>query len=399
MKKKLVFGLAGGICAALVAGGIAFGVITSIKRQTVTCGFYDVPAEYAEPVKKLIEECGFKRLSFVEFNEKTVASSKLNQKVDVLFAFNDANTAEYADQAVPLTVNVASRIPSSIKNSEYFMNSEGVPVVMPVVLDNFETSVLRTVSTKYNIAWPSDLDDLSEYCLKAKYYYPAPIILAGEKDINVLSFFTEMIISIGGKGAYESVKNQLKYCDDFFDIQEFILPDAEGNLISLKQVFEYFRELQRKGFIISNWNRLTEKACNDLIDDNRISCILMNLSENRTKTMPNMYYYSVSVFPVKTDYKELSVQPVLGAVAFKKSEAARKIFESISSPEGQEVLSFETRLGPAMLQGTPCDIQADDARYIAASTQYGPVPDLGTAALKTKEERHQLAEAIRAFFE
>lgn len=398
MKKKIVF-FAVGIGIVLVALAVTLTLLISNRSKTVTCGFYDVPEEYQKPIKTLVEECGIKSIKFTQLSEKDVSSPKLGEKLDILFAFNDANTSVYADHAVPLTKKVAERIPGAMRNSSYFANSEGVPVVMPVVLDNFETSVLTTVYIKHNIAWPSSLEDLNEYCLRAKNYYPAPIIISGELDVNVLSYFTEMVISFGGKEAYESIKKQLADCDDFMNLPEFVLPDDQGNMIRLKEVFEFFKDLQRKGYVISNWNRLSQKASNDLIDDNRISAILMNLSENRTKTMPNMYYYSVSIFPVKTQFKELSVQPVLGAVAFKKSEAARNILEKLSTPESQELLSVETRLGPAMLQGTPCDMQADDARYIAASTQYGPVPDLGTAALKTKEERHQLAEAIRAIFE
>lgn len=399
MKKKQILYIAGIIISIFVVLGITFGIIFYNKSKTVVCGFYEIPSEYQTPIKTLIEDCKIKKIKFVELNEKDIASSKLNNKIDILFAFNDANTPSYSELAVPLTTLVAERIPSSIKKSEYFTNSHNIPVVMPVILDNFETSILTTVSIKYNIDWPYDLDNLEEYGRKAKQYYPAPIIIAGENDINVLSFFSEMIISFGGKTAYEEIKQQLPECEDFYDIINLSFTDADGNSITIKNVFDYFKELQRNGYIITNWSRLTEKACNTLIDDNRISAILMNLSENRRKTMPNMYYYAVSVFPVKTEYKELSIQPVLGAVAFKKSEAIRKIFEKISSADGQEFLSVNTRLGPAMLQGIPCDMQADDARYIAASTQYGPVPDLGTASLKTKEERHKLAEAIRAYFE
>lgn len=395
MKKKILIITSSIVCGCILAGALITGLCISSAKKTTVVGFYNLPEEYVSAIENQISKMEIKKLKFKNLTEDEFLSSKSTKNNSIIFAYNDLNTKTMADDAVPLNKDILTRMPSTIKNSAYFQNSKKQVTTMPVLMDNFETSVLRTTRTKYGIQWPETFNELQTFGKKAKQYYPAPLIISGELDINILSLFTEMVIAFGGQTGYEAVKNQLQKSESF----EELLNTQVTDQLTVKAMLNELKELQKNGYIIPSWTTLKERDTYVLIDDNRTGAIFMNLSENRRKTMPNIHYYEILTFPVETEYKELSVQPVVVGLSFKNTQNCQKILTVLSTEEVQTDLSMETQLGPAMLRGGSFDIQADEARYLAASTRGGPVPDLGTAAYRKVEQRHALAENIRKWFE
>lgn len=399
MKKRNLF-----ICisAVILAGALIAGIIigTSVnkRKKTTVVGFYDLPEEYVEAIKETIIGNTQGNYKFIELTEKDLESPKLSKKIDMFAGFNDANTWALKDKSIPLSNGIKERIPSTFKNSRYYTNKDGDMVILPIAVDVFETAMLRTPITLHKIPQPKTIDDYGNFAHTALNYYAVPFIIAGEKDINVNSLISLFVQSYGGRDGYNNVVNKLSNITDFSTINDIEIGGDAADDITIGTIISILKDWQNKNYLPGEWKILTEEQTCNFIEDNRTTVCFMNLSEHRNKPSPNIEYYNVVDFPIETAKKNVSIQPVVVMLSLNNTEATRIALNRLTTTEAQTFISLKTRLGPAMLKGVSCDIQADDARYFATSTEGGAVPDIGTAAFKTKEQRHKLAEAIRNNF-
>lgn len=367
------------------------------KNKITTVGFYDLPETYSAVIQDIITKNTDSKFQFVQLEEKDFISNNLPKTVDMVFCYNDANVQNLKEWAVELPKDVKNRIPQTIRNSEFY-NFKKELRVFPVAIDQFETSILKTTVSRYEIPVPETVKELGDFGHTAKFYYPIPFIIAAEEDININSLLTLLVEAYGGKEGYKNVVSKLQEIKDFSDLYNIKIGGDAADDVTIATVLDVIKEWEKEYIFSPNWKNMTLKQAANLIVDNRVALSFMNLSEHRTKPMPYITYFSSLPFPAQTAKTRVSLQPVVTGMAFKNSEATRIIMNRISLPEAQEEISLQTKIGPAMLQGTSCDIQADDARYLSAITEGGPVPDLGTAAFATKEKRHLLAEAVRNYF-
>lgn len=396
--KKRIFIVGGIILSIAIVCTTFFLFKFSKKSRITTIGFYNLPETYSNAIQDIIRGETKNNYKFIEINESDFLSEKIGEKLDILVGFNDANMQDLKNIAVELPKDVISRIPTTIKNSDFYMDNDEIKI-FPIAIDLFETELLKTAVSRYEIPVPETVWDITKFGRTSKYYYSIPFVIAGAEDINMNSLLSILVASFGGKTGYYNVIKQLKNTTDFSLIYDYRIGGDAADDVTIGSLLNIIKDWQDKSYLSAGWTNHTPKQVESLIDDNRVSLCFMNLSEHRTKRTPNIVYYSLYDFPNESAKINVSVQPVVVGISFTNKEETRLAFNRLSQEKAQEVLSLKTKIGPAMLRGTSCDIQADDARYIAASTEGGPVPDLGTAALKTQEQRHLLAEAIRNYFE
>ncbi len=399
MKKRNLFICIGGIILAVaLIAGIIIGTSVNNRKKTTIVGFYDLPEDYMEAIKNTIIGETSGKYKFLVLQEKDILSNKINKKVDMIASFQDANTIAFANQAIPLSESIQERIPSAYKRSRLYINEKSEITILPVAVDIFETAMLRTPITKYEIPQPETIADYSIFAHTALNYYAVPFIIAGEKDINVNSLLSLLVQSYGGRDGYLNVVNILSKVTDFSTLYDIEIGGDAAADITIKSLLDIIKNWQLNGYLPGEWKILTEEQTCNFIEDNRTTVCFMNLSEHRNKPSPNIEYYNVVDFPIESAKKSVTIQPVVVTFALKNTEGTRIALNRLSTTDAQTFISLKTRLGPAMLKGSSCDIQADDARYFSTSTEGGAVPDIGTAAFKTKEQRHLLAEAIRNYF-
>lgn len=390
MKKRNLFLAIGSI---ILVGLITAGLFTVkvIKNKKITkVAFYDLPETSIEVIKEILTKDTKVEYNFIILNEKQFLNKNLYKKYDLLFCYNDANTQKLVNQAIQLPDNVAQRIPSTIKNSNFFTYDNNLKI-MPVAIDIFEVAYLETTNKRYDIPVPSTIEEIGKFAHTSKYYYVIPLLIAGEVDQNINSLFTLLVQSYGGKEAYFNMIEQLKNTTDFSKIYDYKIGGLADENITVSYLLDILKDWQKNNYFAFNWTTMSLPQTDLFIDDNHIALCFMNLSEHRTKPLPNAKYFKMLDLAC-------GVQPVIVSMGFKDSEQVRIALNRLSLPDSQTLISFKTGFGPSMLQGVSYDIQADDARYIAAATESGPVPDLGTAALSTKEQRSLLAQAIRNYF-
>lgn len=391
MKKRTIFITIGAIVlvgAAIVA--CVFAAKNSKRNKQTVIAFYDIPESCIEVITEIAQKDTTIEYVFKNITEKEFLAKNIEKKYDMVFCYNDANTFELAEKAITIPDNVAGRTPSTIKNSRYYTYNKQFKI-MPVAIDMFEAAYLETTSKRYDIPVPESLAELNKFGRTSKFYYAVPFLIAGEVDQNINSLLTMMVQTYGGKEAYFQMVDKLKTTTDFHQIYDYKIGGQAEDNITVSTLLDVIKEWQTSGYLAHNWTTMSLAQTDIMIEDNRTALEFMNLSEHRTKPMPNARYFKMLELAC-------GVQPVIVGMGFNDSEAVRIVMNRISLPASQEQISFKTRFGPSMLQGTSYDIQADDARYYAAATEVGPVPDLGTAALKTKEQRAALAQAIREYF-
>jgi len=382
----------------LTAVAITSSIFIEQAKYT-TIAFYNVPNE----VKETIMPLASKDLSMIQFKDLTEAdytNPKLNKRVQMVIAYNDATTQELSKKAIHVSKEIKERYPNSIKNSEYFVNHKQMDI-QPVLLDQFEAIVLRNALSRPEIQAPETFQHIGNFGKAAKWYYPLPIIISGAEDINVNSFVTLMINAYGGKAGYQNVAKQIqeiaKTTEDFSEILDIQIGGDADPELKLRDLINKLKDWQSENYIDAEWYIRTPQSTSKFIDNAVSALAFMNISEHRTKPNPNIRYYMQMEVPPQTAKTQVSVQPTIVALTFKNNEKTRAIQNRLSLTMNQELLSESTRLAPTILAGEAYDSLTTNARFMAASIQGGPVPDIATISLKTAEERHQFAEAIRQY--
>lgn len=394
MKKRLIISIFAVILIIGASTFLFFGLKN--KKSITTVAFYNLPDEAVSTIRDVINGTTEIKYKFIELTEAEMLQGKT--KFDMLFAYNDANTKELMEKAFEIPDAVQARTPTTIKTSSFFQDKSGSFKAMPVAIDIFETNFLKTAFTKYEIPQPETFEDLIKFGRTSKFYYSVPFVTAGQEDINVNSLLSLLVASRGGYSGYCNVINQISKLSDFDQVYDIKIGGDADTDVTISSLLDVIKSWQNAGYLANEWIYLSTKQVANLIDDNRIDLCFMNLSECRNINVPNIYYYNNVELESESSNKNVRIQPVIVGLSFKNTEETRIALNRVSQEKNQEFISLKTKLGPAMLRGTSCDVQADDARYIAASTEGGPVPDLGTAALKTQEQRHLLAETIRNYF-
>lgn len=381
---------------------IALAITTSIfieQAKYTTIAFYNVPETVEEAIKPIISQ-DLSMVQFKDLTETEYLAPKLNKKVQMIIAYNDATIQELSKKALNLPKAIKEKYPNSIKKSDYYTDRNQM-VVQPILLDQFEAVVLRNAINKSEIQIPETFTQLGNFGRAAKWYYPLPIIITGAEDINVNSFITLMVNAFGGKAGYDNVAKQLKEIakttDDFYELLDINIGGDADSELTVRSLLNILKEWQNDNYFDAEWYIRNEKNTSKFIENAISALMFMNMTEHRNKPNPNIRYYIPMEIPVETAANSVSVQPAIVSLTFKNNEKTKIIQNRLAQTQNQETLSNITKLAPTILAGEAYDSLATNARFVAASTFGGPVPDLATISLSTEAERHAFAETIRNY--
>jgi len=400
-KRRIVIGIA--LFAFLLFWG-GFFALNLVRNNTTIIGFYNIPETDIKTIESLIMKDPLYKTKFIVLSEKNALSKRLFRKVDVLVAYNGALTADLAAKAVPLSSAIQVRYPSAIKDSPFFtsLSKSGSMnfCIMPLLLDHFETSYFEVMKKKTGQKYPETLAQLESYAAGCQQYLQNPLICAGAQDANLYSLISVFIESYGGQKGYLNLVQQMKQMKSTERLKQMLSLPVGGdapNGTTFASVLDRIKQLQKQSLILPEWYKTTEQTVSIAMDDNHAAVVFMSLREHREKPFPAIKYFQGYQFPPETSKTRAVVETALCAMMFRDTEAAQIFMGRLSSEAGQEALSISTKLGPATLRGEAFDVQADDARYFAAATPGGPVPDIGTASFKDKGRRSAIAAEIRTY--
>jgi len=373
------------------------------QAKYTTVAFYNVPEEVEIALKPIIQKDST-MIKFKELTEEEYLAPKLNKRVQMVISYNDATTQKLSKKALSLPKSIKEKYPTSIKKSEYYTD-HGAMVIQPVLLDQFEIIVLQTLLRRSEIQLPEHFSQLENLARAAKWYYPIPIAISGADDTTINSFLTMMVNLYGGKSAYDDIITKIqkiaKDSGDFSEILDYKIKttnsQGQSEEITIRILLNLIKDWQVNNYIDAEWYKRTNNHVAKFVDNNVAPIVITNLSEHRLLPDPNIRYYTQIQIPAQTTESRVSIQPAIVALTFKRNDKTKEIQQRLCATQNQEILSDNTKLAPTILAGEAYDSLTANARYLAASTSGGPVPDIGTMALCTQSERHQLAEAIRDY--
>lgn len=389
-------------CAIVLFGCIAIFAI--IRGNTTVIGFYDIPKEYVSAIESLSTKDPLPKARFVVLSDKDALSTRLSRKVDVLVTWNGALTGDLSAKAKAISPSVRARFPSSITSSPFYaVRSESGAAefrVMPIALDHFETSYFTVLQKRTGQKYPETLSQLEAYAAGCKTLIENPLICAGANDDNLYGLISVIIESLAGQAGYVDFVARMKAMEKTDGIDRLLSLPVGGDAPSgttFAAVLGRIKRWQQRSLILPEWYKAGERVVSVTMEDNHAAVVFMSLREHREKPFPAIKYFQANQFPPETGKSRAVVEPSVCAMVFRATEPARVFLARLSSEAGQEALSSATKLGPATLRGEAFDVQADDARYFAAATPGGPVPDIGRAAFKDKARRSAIAAGIRAY--
>ena len=389
---------------ALIIVCAVFLILFSIRQATTIIGFFDIPENYVTSIESLAKDNPLQKTKFIVLSGKDALSKRISRKVDVLVTYNGALTTDLAVKAVPLSSVLQGRFPSSITGSPFFtsLSKSGSEkfCIMPLLLDHFETSYFNVLQKKTGQKLPENLSRLESYAALCQKYLQNPLICAGERDENLYGLLSVFIESYGGQKGYVNFVSQIKQLKKTDRLNQMLSIPIGGdapNGTTFATVLNKIKQWQKESLLLPEWYKASEQTVSVTMEDNHAAVVFMSLREHREKPFPAIKYFQGNQFPSETSKTRAVVESSLCAMMFRDTESAQIFMGRLSSDAGQGTLSVSTKLGPAALRGEAFDIQADDARYLAAATPGGPVPDIGIAAFKDKKRRSAIAAEIRTY--
>lgn len=385
-------------------GSVTFIIIKSNRDSKTVIGFYNIPENCYNAYEEIITKENKGKIKLIKLDDKDISSKKITKKIDMLITYNGAVTQNLLPKATTISKDIMSRFPMTFSKSPLY-NYNGESKIFPITLDMFETMVLTTAITYYDLPEPDKTTALIDFGEKAGEFYPIPITLSGSNDLTINSFFSQIVEAFGGERGYANLLNQLKKDNNLDNFYNYVITydnktDSEAAPITVSTILDLIKSWEKNNILNSSWRIATSENTNQLIEDNRIAMTFMTLSEHRKITSDNISYYEQIFFPDMPEYsdgKRFCIQSAIVGMIFRNTPQTKIISSRLTTTGNQESISMQTQLGPATLQGTPFDRQADNCRFFAASFPGGPVPDLATLAFQDKEMQHKMAEMIRNY--
>ncbi len=400
-RKKKILALAVAAVLLLLPAG---GILLSRSRQT-TVAFFGISEGYANAFQDLaVQEEAYAGVNWLTLSEEDVLSPRIHRKVDLLITYTGALTDSLALKTLPLPEQIASRYPRSIQRSPVFSAaSEGQEAefrVMPILLNHYEAAYFEVFQRRTGLSWPKTLKELESYARACLQWVDTPMICAGENDENLYLLISLLAESLAGADGYLQLVSDLRSLENKDNLDEVLDIPLKGKApegSSFRTLLDFIKGWQQEGLLLPDWYEASERLVTVFMEDNHAAVVFMSLEEHRSKPFLTIKYFQANPFPPEKGIKETTVEPAISALCFDKTELTDGLLNLFSSEKGQEVLSAATRLAPAALKGAAVDIQADDARYFAAASKGGPVPDLGRAVYLRESERALMAEEIRGY--
>lgn len=444
MKKKVKISLIIAACVLVVAAAVTVVLITRSARQkedarrarTTIVGFYDVDGKQQAVIQELLQRTfdalpevkaaaeaaaaaneaaagsqdgalpsevlsvleNAPVLEFVTLTDEQVEKSKFTEEIDVLITQTGALTTGLMTKSVAETAEIAARFPRTTQDSPYF-SLDGQMFVMPLFLDHFETSYYTILLEEMSADLPYYLADFADYAQRIKEKIAYPVIAAGADDTVLFSMVSALVESVAGAEGYNQLVRDISEIADkglsYDKVLELQLKGDAPDGIVFSDILQVFRNWRSDGIMLGNWYETQETTLRVFMEDYHTGIIEMMLSQHRKMPYPMIKYYESTQFPADTSMNRALIAPSVSCMLFTGKDSVRAFADALSSADEQENLSVATQLAPTTLRGQSFDIQADDVRFMAATSEGGPVPELGRAAFSSSEKRAEFADWLR----
>ena len=404
-KKRILFSVFGAVMLLIGLGAVLY-TQTIGKRTTV--GFYGIDPQYQDAFRNLTADSeAFSDIRWIELSDEEAFSPKIRRNVDLLVSWNGYLTDKLALNALSLPGEIRARYPRSIQISPNFSfipdgrqreEDEGREFrVMPVLLNHYEAAYFEVFLRRTGLSRPRTLGDLEGFARASREWAESPMIAAGADDQNLFLMISLLAESVGGAEGYLQLIDDLRNQNDFDHSLEIPIKGKAPEGTTFGSILDLIKGWQREGLLLPEWYEADERLVTVFMEDNHAAAVFMSLEEHRRKPFLTIKYFQAAPFPPQKGVKEATVEPAVSVLCFEETDLTGPLLDLFSSEKGQEQLSAATRLGPSALKGAAFDIQADDARYYAAASSGGPVPDLGRAVFLREKERAEMAGQIREY--
>lgn len=401
--------------AAAVAVAIAISAAMTVRAgNTRTIGFYGIAENQVAAIRSILEKSNENLDKSVKLNFRNLDTGKRAEyqakNVDLLFipagrgadnvsamAGKKNNSRNFFDASIIKN--------SSISAANFAMTRKGAGkntiTQVPVLFDGYEILLSIQSISETQMKMLETWVDLESFAENSKKFTPYPIVFAGGDDDSLLGVLSVLVESFEGREAYEALVEKIaSYDGTMKDLVEELSDNNQALEESLSRIIRW----NRKEIFSTDMLKLGNDEARNLIENFRSAVTIMSLSQHRLITMSSVKnfttipihtnessFYTPSIRPLN---QRSLVAPATCMISMTADERTKKLAESMTTIDGQEILCHETGLSPLLANCRIPDIQSDDIRFwIAATSQ--PVVPIYEGAFSDKARKAEFASAIR----
>lgn len=385
-------------CVMVGCAGLGFGTTMLVKsiakksrNKEVQVAFFGLPDSVKNSLENWIKENSKSKTSFYSIDAEYYDAKKVAQKYDLLFSWDGQVLSEQEAKAEKISKKCYVQQPLS------FNNTDGKQ--LKVCVDHFEIAYNIAKIKESGVEYPSSFAELDRFLSDMSGYVFCPFLFEGGNDEVLLAFLSCYIEGKAGSDGYKAFLAQAAKNPDYNALSTYAIPAANGQDFTLVDVISELKLWPEKGYTHPSWYRATDVDVNIFTETDQVAVMFTSLSRHRNLSYNNVSKYEACRFPIARDgVNHGLIAPSVACVKFRNSNVVNDLLASMVSPEAQEIISNNTMLGPASLQGQAYDRQADDVRFWAAACKDGPLPDLYNAIFQLDAEAGaQFANAVRDY--
>ena len=206
--------------------------------------------------------------------------------------------------------------------------------------------------------------------------------------------------SVLGADGYKALVKNLSEKKDFRAVLDDVVTNTpDGASLSLRSVLEKIFDWQSRGLLQRQWYMVGRTDLFNLMQYKSFYVSSMPLDYYRNLPRMVSYNYTAYRFPMENvDMDHGLVAHEIVMIPRSNKKALRNLEDYLVSLDIQEQLSNVTTFAPVHSQSGAYDSISDDARFYAASTKWGPLPQLDRAACTSKDDAEKFAKDAREFF-
>ena len=367
--KKFYIGAAGILAGLILISLISVSLVKLTKsnaQKTLNAGFYNLDEKMTKVIEENIKKSEIAKVNFKNLTLEELKNGKIYNNYDLIFTWDGITASNLKTKGANFSGRIYNLIPTSMRRE----NEENDRRALPLLLDHFEFSYNRNVSQKIGQENPQTFEDFLKYLDAAKKYTFTPFFTNGGDDEILLGLISCMIESKGGYDAYSDFVKQVRKNPNFEKIAGLKL--GKSGSVSMEEILNLFRSWQENGIVHPNWYNAKYRDIIAFIEDGQVSVLFTKLSVHRTIPYKLIRDFSTERAPVAAGSADHAViAPAICAVKLSHKSLCDRLLQSLLSEDFQGSLSMGSQLGPVALRGESFDLQADDARFFAASCRYG----------------------------
>ena len=394
MEKKKKIGII--VVAACFVVGLVLGISLGLANKKYRIAIYDLPKNVSEKLRGYVESSDKKFVVTVLDGGSgfSVAESK---KYDAVFTWNGVLAENLAKAGVDIPAQAYSKMPQAVRRSCLV---DGKSRMLPILYDHVPLYFCKDASTYNDFSGPETLVELEANMEADRENFSFPMLVAGSEDEDFYGFLSMAAESVLGADGYKALVKNLSEKKDFRAVLDDVVTNTpDGASLSLRSVLEKIFDWQSRGLLQRQWYMVGRTDLFNLMQYKSFYVSSMPLDYYRNLPRMVSYNYTAYRFPMENvDMDHGLVAHEIVMIPRSNKKALRNLEDYLVSLDIQEQLSNVTTFAPVHSQSGAYDSISDDARFYAASTKWGPLPQLDRAAFTSKDDAQKFAKDAREFF-